>query len=335
MPAIGPAIRPRPLDDTPLFVELRHRARLLERSVYGLVALVAVAPPLAFLGMSLRQKLAPQQLLSQLAVIVAIHFVVAAALGIAFYRAPIRALRQAIGQLEETRAQLIHSEKLAAIGEIYAGLTHEVNNPLGVILARVRLMLAAAEEQRLPPETVKDLEVIERHGGRIAAIVRALLAFARKGEVSQAPVDLNTVVSDVVALVERPFVKQGITIRTELARPLPAVDANRDQLQQVFLNLLNNARDEQPKGGHIAVRTAVEDGRVVAEVEDGGPGLSPAAQEHLFEPFFTTKAVGKGTGLGLSVSYGIVKAHGGDIEAHAGTGGGAVFRLSLPVGARR
>ncbi len=267
--------------------------------------------------------------------VLAIHIAVALILALGVYRVPVQALARAIRQLEATEMQLLHAAKLGAIGEIYAGLTHELNNPLAIILARVRLLLDDAAQRHLDPDTSRDLVTIERNATRIAEIMRGLLAFARKADFERLPVDLNRVVAEVVALVEKPFAKQNISIEVATASDLPGVLGSRDHLQQVLLNLLTNARDAMPGGGRIGVRTKVGRGCAVVEVEDSGTGIPPQAQDRLFEPFFTTKEVGRGTGLGLSVSYGIMKAHGGEIEAHSRPGKGALFRLTFAAEARR
>jgi signal transduction histidine kinase len=263
--------------------------------------------------------------------LVAVHLLVGLALGLGVYRVPVRALGRAIRELEKAQAQLVHSNRLSAVGAIYAGLTHEINNPLGILCARAQLLLARARESGLDPESVHDLEVIERQGGRIAAIVRGLLAFARKEEPSRQPVDLNAVVQDVVSLVGKPLAIQRVELRQELQPSLPALRGNPEQLAQVLLNLVNNARDAMPGGGTLTVRTFARNSHVVAQVRDSGPGLSAEVQRRLFEPFFTTKEVGRGTGLGLSVSFGIARAHGGDLSGANGPTGGAQFELSLPA----
>lgn len=272
-----------------------------------------------------------QDLRRDLVRIVGVHLMVGLVLGLGIYRIPVRAFAGAIQELKAAQNQLVHADRLSALGALYAGLTHEINNPLGILSARVKLMLAAAPEKKLDADTVRDLEVIDRQGGRIAEIMRSLLAFARKSEFRMASVDLNGVVREVVSLVNKPFAKQGVLVETELDAALPQLQASPDRLQQVLLNLLNNARDAMPQGGTITVRTGGQDGHVVAEVSDTGPGLSPQAKEHLFEPFFTTKEAGKGTGLGLWVSYGIVSAHGGELQALNGPAGGALFRVRLPL----
>jgi C4-dicarboxylate-specific signal transduction histidine kinase len=272
------------------------------------------------------------ELRADLARLVAVHLLVGLVLGLGIYRIPVRAFASAIDELQSAQAQLVHADRLSALGSVYAGLTHEINNPLGILSARVKLALGAAAEKRLDADTVRDLEVMDRQCTRIGEIMRSLLAFARKSEFSPRQVDLNAVVREVVALVQKPFAKQGVLVQTELDPALPELRASPDHLQQVLLNLLTNARDAMPSGGMVTLRTTRRNGRLVAEVKDTGPGLKPEALEHLFEPFFTTKEIGKGTGLGLSVSYGIVSAHGGELDAGNAPGGGALFRISLPAG---
>ncbi len=265
--------------------------------------------------------------------VVGIHFLVAAILAAAIYKMGVQSLRQAVEELESIQAQLIHSEKLSAIGEIYAGITHEINNPLGIILSRVKLLLGD-KERRIPAELLPDLEMIHRHGSRIAEIIRGLLAFARRTSLDMTETDLNRVINEAVSLVEKPFSKSEVRIECQLSNVLPPILGSSAHLQQVLVNLLNNARDAMPQGGTINVRTWRNHLYVVAEVQDSGIGIAEDIQGRIFDPFFTTKRVGSGTGLGLSVSYGIMKAHGGDIEVESTAGKGALFRLLLPVDQR-
>jgi len=274
-------------------------------------------------------------LLDRAARVLGLHLLVAAVLGALVYRVPLRALWHAIDEVERTQAQLVHSDRLSSIGEMYAGLAHEINNPLGIILTRVRFLLATAAERQFPPDLVQDFEVIDRHGSRIAETIRGLLAFARRTEFEFAPTDVNGVIGEAVALVESLFARQGIRVQLVLDRSLPRVRASAQHLQQVFLNLVNNAHDAMPDGGTITVRTYRGGSRLVAEVRDTGRGIPPEIQPRVFEPFFTTKDVGKGTGLGLAVSYGIVRAHGGDLTVESRQGDGAVFRVVLPGEATR
>jgi signal transduction histidine kinase len=270
-------------------------------------------------------------LLFQSSRIFAIHLCVAAILMFLIHRFSIPALDNAIAQLETTQAQLIHSEKMSAIGEIYAGLTHEINNPLGVMIGKLDLLLKSAREHQLSSEWTRDLEVINRNGLRIAELVRSLLIFARKNTLTFSPTVLNQTISEVLELVEKPFAKQSIRIESQFDPKLSYCHGSPNHLQQVFLNLLNNARDAMPQGGTITLRTYGKNGSVIAEVEDTGTGIARENRKRVFEPFFTTKGLGKGTGLGLSVAYGIIKTHGGDIEVESTPGKGTRFRVILPM----
>jgi signal transduction histidine kinase len=270
-------------------------------------------------------------LLARAARVFGIHLVVAAFLMFLLHRFYIPALEKAIEQLETTQAQLIHSEKMGGIGEIFAGLTHEINNPLGIIIGKLELVLKMAKQLSLPSSLSHDLEIIYRNGLRIAELIRSLLVFSRKNEFNFMPTALNDVIYDVVELVDKPYARQGIRIETLFDPKLPPCDGSRGHLQQVFLNLLNNARDAMPRGGTITIRTYVSDQLLTAEVKDDGVGMDVETKSRLFEPFYTTKGVGKGTGLGLSVAYGIIKTHGGHIEVKSEPGRGTLFRVTLPM----
>ena len=270
-------------------------------------------------------------LLYQAARVLGIHLLVATLLAFAIYRMGVRSLHRAIEELDAIQAQLIHSEKLSAIGEIYAGLTHEINNPLGIILSKSDIMLYTAKEKKLSAELVRDLEMIHRHGARIAEIIRGLLAFARRTSFDLTRIDLNRVIDETVSLFEKSLSSHQIRIERQLDRDLPHIVGSPIHLQQVFLSLLNNARDAMPQGGTITLRSYRNRGHLVAEVQDTGIGIADKIRRRIFDPFFTTKDVGKGSGLGLSVSYGIVKGHGGDIEVESSPGKGALFRLILPI----
>lgn len=268
-------------------------------------------------------------LLPGIARVFVIHCVVASLLGLLIHWVPIRALSRARRKLEATQAQLFHAEKLNALGEIYAGIAHEINNPLSIILSRVELLRDSVDEQRSPSELKRELDVLRRHTTRIGEITRGLLTFAQKTQLQMSDTDINALIQEVVQFVDKPFSKQGITIETVLGKNLPTLTASHDHLQQVMLNLLNNSRDAMPRGGKIDIRTFRENGLLVAEVTDTGTGIAKDLREAIFEPFFTTK--GKGTGLGLSVSYGIIDAHSGELELESEPGAGARFRIKLPL----
>jgi signal transduction histidine kinase len=263
--------------------------------------------------------------------IFAIHLVMAALLILLIHRISIPAMDRAIAQLESTQAQLIHSEKLSAIGEIYAGLTHEINNPLAIMIGKLELLLSMTDDHRMASELSRDLDVVQRNALRVAQLIRSLLVFSRKNTFQFTRTELNQVIRDVVELVEKADAHLGIRIETRFEANLPYCLASPGHLQQVFLNLLNNARDAMPAGGTITVRSYASGRFIVAEVQDTGTGMTPDVQERLFEPFFTTKGVGKGTGLGLSVAYGIIKTHGGNIAVESAAEKGSLFRVMLPV----
>ncbi|MFI5257275.1 MAG: ATP-binding protein [Gemmatimonadales bacterium] len=230
----------------------------------------------------------------------------------------------------EMHARLMESDRLAAVGELVAGVAHEVNNPLSSISAFAQLLL---RDEGLSATQRESIEVIRAETTRASQVVKDLLAFARRSEPQRAPLDLNGVVGRSVRMRQYQFSETSVRVETELEADLPAVMGDSRQLQQVCLNLLTNAiQAMRPAGGLLRVRSYSADGAVRLEVSDDGPGIPTQARAHVFEPFFTTKQEGEGTGLGLSVSYGIVHAHGGTIEI-ADTGPkGTTFRVTLPAG---
>ena len=226
-------------------------------------------------------------------------------------------------RLEE---QLQHSDKMASIGLLAAGVAHEVNTPLAGISSYTQMLLGAEQSQ----ETTSLLEKIEKQSFRAAKIVNNLLNFSRSGGIEADLLDLNKVVTDVLSLLEHQFDGSRITLRRELASDLPLVSGNENRLQQVFFNLMLNARDAMSHGGWLTVTSRTEGEAVVVEVMDTGTGIEPEAVRRIYDPFFTTKGVGQGTGLGLSVSYGIVHEHGGSISIDSTPGQGTTFTVALP-----
>jgi PAS domain S-box-containing protein len=223
------------------------------------------------------------------------------------------------------------SEKLAAIGTLAAGVAHEINNPIGIMTSRIELMLEDAETLRLPAAVREDLTVLERNAQRVGRITQGLLSFARRGSGLKQPTDLNAVVGETLLLFETNARKAGITAERRLAPDLPPVEADADQLQQVVLNLLNNARDALGDRGEIRVETGRAHDRpgwVRLVVADTGPGIPPEVKSRIFLPFFTTKA--GGTGLGLPISHRIVQDHQGVIEVSSEPGAGTTFTILLP-----
>jgi PAS domain S-box-containing protein len=232
----------------------------------------------------------------------------------------------------EMRVRLMESDRLAAVGELVAGVAHEVNNPLSSISAFAQLLL---RDGGLNASQRDSIEVIKSETVRASQVVKDLLAFARRSEPQREPVDLNGVVQRTLRLRGYQLTSNKINVESDLALELPSVLGDARQLQQVCLNLVTNAIQAMATlgaGGTLFIATRAEGAHVVLEMRDTGPGIADAAKAHIFEPFFTTKEEGEGTGLGLSVSYGIVTAHGGTIEVPNTSSAGTTFRVSLPAG---
>jgi two-component system, NtrC family, sensor kinase len=237
-------------------------------------------------------------------------------------------------QEREMGLRLMESDRLAAVGELVAGVAHEVNNPLSSISAFAQLLL---RDEDLTPAHRESIEVIRAETTRASQVVKDLLTFARRSEPRRGPLDVNGVVARTLRMRQYQLSEASVRARQELAPDLPAVLGDARQLQQVCLNLVSNAVHAMSTGGGgtLTVRTSEQEDDVVLEVSDTGPGISPGARAHVFEPFFTTKCEGEGTGLGLSVSYGIVKAHGGTIEIAETGPEGTTFRVRLPGASAR
>ena len=233
----------------------------------------------------------------------------------------------------EMRARLMESERLAAVGELVAGVAHEVNNPLSSISAYAQLLLRDAT---MSPSTRESVEIIRAETSRATQVVKDLLAFARRSTPERQPVDLLEVIERSLRLRAYQLSTSNIAVERDFPAEVPAVIGDARQLQQVVLNLVTNAIQamvaQGAGGGALRVTTRTEGSDVILEVADTGPGVPTAARKHIFEPFFTTKNEGEGTGLGLSVSYGIITALGGTIELAESGAVGACFRVKLPTG---
>ena len=228
------------------------------------------------------------------------------------------------------QAKLMHTEKMAAVGQLVSGVAHEVNNPLTAILGFADLLM---ENPAVPPEAKNDLHVILQEAQRTKQIVQNLLSFARQMPPQRRPLQLNTILSRTIQLRAYDFSSHGIEVVEHFHGNLPEVVGDSHQLQQVFLNIINNAYDavrETGRPARIEVMTSSSDGHAEISFRDNGHGI--AHPERIFDPFFTTKEVGKGTGLGLSICYGIVREHAGEIFCHNNEDGpGATFIVRLPT----
>jgi two-component system NtrC family sensor kinase len=233
-------------------------------------------------------------------------------------------------QLETAQAQLLQSEKLSAVGEFVAGVAHELNNPLTSVVGFSEML----KTENLNAKGQHYAEMIFKSAQRCQKIVHLLLSFARPQKPERKPVSVNTLVESVLEIVGYPLRTNNIEVVTRLDRELPLVMADGNQIQQVLLNILNNARQaieaHQP-AGRISIVTSVTGDKVRIVIEDNGPGIPKEILPRIFNPFFTTKSIGKGTGLGLSLCYGIIKEHGGYITPMSRTGEGASFTIDLPA----
>jgi PAS domain S-box-containing protein len=237
--------------------------------------------------------------------------------------------RQAYDNLRRTQEQLLHSEKLAAVGQLISGVAHELNNPLTAILGYSQLLASSGE---VGPRALAYSDKLYKQAQRTHRIVQNLLSFARQHKPERVPVRLNAILEDTLALRDYDLRMSHIRVHLELAPELPEVPADPHQLQQVFLNLINNAVDailECGSEGDIWVRTSTNAEQIFVELIDSGPGVKDPSR--VFDPFYTTKPVGKGTGLGLSICYGIITEHGGRILVQNQSPHGACFRIELPL----
>lgn len=231
----------------------------------------------------------------------------------------------------ELQRNLVQSEKLSAIGEIVAGVAHELNNPLTGILGYAQLLLTSQAD----PAIKTRLEHISAEAERCRRIVQNLLSFSRHYESEKALRDINDILSEVMLLREYQIRIDGIELEIVLAPDLPQVNVDSHELQRVFLNIINNAQQAlstiEDRARKLTITTFEKDHTVRVRFEDNGPGISETIRTRVFDPFFTTKGVGEGTGLGLSVSYGVVRDHGGRVDLESKEGEGSAFTVILPV----
>ncbi len=240
------------------------------------------------------------------------------------------AIRERDQQLRrQTSEKLMRSDRLAMVGQLAAGVAHEINNPLGSILLFSRLIM-----QQVPAEgrIRENLERIEKETKRCHTIVRSLLDFARQREPLVESLDVNHLLDATLKLFEGQFLFHNIEVVRDYNPELPAILADESQLQQVFMNIILNATDAMKGTGRLTLTTTEDgEGNIKISVSDTGCGIPPENIDRVFDPFFTTKGVGHGTGLGLSVSYGIIQKHNGDISVSSTVGVGTTFVVSLPT----
>ena len=237
---------------------------------------------------------------------------------------------RAYEDLRKTQEQLLQSEKMSAVGQLIAGVAHELNNPLTAILGYAQLLESEGLNERAQDYVGK----LFKQAQRTHRVVQNLLSFARQRKPERDDVDMRKVLDETLTLRDYDLRVNNIRVEKDVPAEPVAVNADPHQIEQVFLNIINNAVDailETGRAGKLKIRIFCENGQSCAQFADDGPGIKDP--KRIFDPFYTTKSVGKGTGLGLSICYGIVKEHGGDITAHNGAEGGAVIEVRLPLAA--
>lgn len=248
-------------------------------------------------------------------------------------------LEKAYKELQQLQAQLIHSEKMASLGQLAAGIAHEINNPLGGIVVYSHLLL---EELPLDSPCRSKVEKIVKESIRCKEIVKGLLDFARQTESKIELTDLNKLLEETLALFEKQVLFQNIKIRKYLSNRIPKINVDKSQLQQAFTNIILNAASAMEGVGNLDISTkltllensltGLTDKKLVEiEFTDTGCGIPSENLKRIFDPFFTTKPAGQGTGLGLAITYGIVKKHNGSIDVKSEVGKGSIFTIKLPV----
>jgi two-component system, NtrC family, sensor kinase len=228
----------------------------------------------------------------------------------------------------ELERRLVQADKLSSIGLLAAGVAHEVNTPLAVISTYAQMLAKQVSED---DQKAKLLDKIAKQTFRASEIVNSLLNFSRTSPAEFGDVDMNRILEETVSLVKHQLDQSRIDVRLDLEKGLPPITGNAGKLQQVFLNLVLNARDAMDRGGRLTLRTHSDGAYARIDVSDTGHGISSDHLPRIYDPFFTTKVARKGTGLGLSVTYGIVQEHGGSIEVHSESGTGTLFHLEFPL----
>ncbi|HEV2693911.1 MAG TPA: ATP-binding protein [Verrucomicrobiae bacterium] len=239
-------------------------------------------------------------------------------------------LKQTVDTLKTTQAQLIQSEKLSAVGEFVAGVAHELNNPLAAVMGFSEML----KDADVGEKHSRHLDLIFKSAQRCQKIVQSLLSFARRSAPERKPVAPNGLIEDVLEMIAYPLRTSNVKVITHFSPKLPPVLADGHQIQQVVLNIINNARqaiEAHQDSGRITITTNSDTRCVRIVIQDNGPGISPENLKRIFDPFFTTKEVGKGTGLGLSLCYGMIREHGGNIIPSSKPGEGATFTIELPA----
>jgi two-component system NtrC family sensor kinase len=240
-------------------------------------------------------------------------------------------------QLKAAHQKLLQTDRLASLGQLSASVAHEINNPIAGVLNLSMLLQRMLKDDGIPPARIEEfrkyLTQVTNETARVGRIVSDLLAFSRRSKPQRAPGDVNKIVKMTLSLIQHKMKLSNVEVETHLAEGLPLVACDQSQMQQVALNLLMNAAEatQAKTERRVKVSTNSGDGMVRLVVADNGEGIPPENLAKIFHPFFTTKPEGKGVGLGLAVTYGIIEAHGGDVEVVSKVGEGTTFTISLPL----
>jgi len=280
---------------------------------------------------------------------IALAFMLLGVLGIvvtAYFlsRRMVNRIAQADQEKEMITEQVVETGKLASVGELAAGIAHEINNPVAIMVEEAGWIEDLLEEEEFKDgenlsEFQRALQQIRTQGKRCKEITHKLLSFARKTDSRTQDIQLNDLIEELIALSAQRAKYSNVEIHSNLQENIPTLHLSQTELQQVLLNLINNALDAMEKtGGNLRISTRMEENSIIVgdphlqiEVADDGPGIPAANLAKIFDPFFTTKPVGKGTGLGLSICYGIIKKMGGNIEARSIIDGGTTFTVKVPL----
>ena len=273
---------------------------------------------------------------NELLIISMISIVIGIAVSIVMTQTLVNRIKKADQEREDAIAKTEHASKLASIGRLATGVAHEINNPLAIINEKAGLMKDIIEiSGDLQQNKEKFLGLIDRifdSVNRCRMVTHRLLGFARRMEVAIAVIDLNDTIKEVMEFFEKEILYRNIRLELNLRKDLPKIESDKGQLQQIFLNIINNAIDAVEEGGLIEVSTKIKDANnVQVSIRDTGHGIPKDKIKHIFEPFYTTKEKGKGTGLGLSISYGIMQRLGGTISVESEVDKGTIFTVEMPI----
>ncbi len=240
-------------------------------------------------------------------------------------------LQEKIKQLQEANKRLIQAERIAAVGRMAASLSHELNNPMSIILNRIECMRIEGYDRCMTDSIKKDIDVIYAYASKVSSIVQDMLMFSRSSPERFSPIDITEIIRAAITFYMEEISKAGCEVIFDPTKRVPLINGDPERLEMLFQNLIRNAIDAMPDGGRVFINYSENKNSIEITIRDEGVGIEPSLMERIFEPFFTTKKPGKGTGLGLTICYSIVKEHGGEIAVESTPGQGTIFKLTFPV----